>query len=336
MASTYSNLKIQLMATGENATTWGDITNTNLGTAIEEAIANSADVTFASGDVTLTLTNTNNTQTARNMRLNLTGTTGGSTRNLTVPNIEKLYVINNGCADTVTVKNSTGATLSIPAGKTTWVFSTGTGVVDVLTYVSSLSVNGNTSIGGNLTVTGTGAFTGNVTAPTQANGDNSTKVATTAYVQNVISGTGGIPAGLITLWSGSAATIPSGWVLCNGSNGTPDLRDKFIVGAGSTYAVGATGGSANAIVVSHNHSATSTSNVTDNGHTHSISGYSGTNAGTTTLKTQNPEGTLTVGSVGSATTGITVSTTTTVDSAGSSGTNANLPPYYALCYIMKT
>ena len=74
MASTYSNLKIQLMATGENSGTWGTVTNTNLGTALEEAIVGSADVTFSSADVTLTLTDTNSSQTARNLRLNLTGT----------------------------------------------------------------------------------------------------------------------------------------------------------------------------------------------------------------------------------------------------------------------
>ena len=91
MASTYSNIKIQLMATGENSTTWGDVTNINLGTAIEEAIVGSADVTFASANVTLTLSNTNASQTARNLRLRCTGTTGGSTRNLVVPSIEKPY-----------------------------------------------------------------------------------------------------------------------------------------------------------------------------------------------------------------------------------------------------
>ena len=69
MASTYSNLKIQLMTTGENSTTWGDVTNINLGTALEEAVVGSADVTFASADVTLTLSNTNASQTARNLRL---------------------------------------------------------------------------------------------------------------------------------------------------------------------------------------------------------------------------------------------------------------------------
>jgi hypothetical protein len=74
------------MATGENSTTWGNVTNLNLGTALEEAITGSVDVAFSSGDVTLTLTNTNTSQSARNMRLNCTGTTGGA-RNLIVPTI---------------------------------------------------------------------------------------------------------------------------------------------------------------------------------------------------------------------------------------------------------
>ena len=71
MASTFSALKIQLMTTGENLNTWGVVTNTNLGTALEEAIAGSADVSFSSGDVTLTLSDSNATQAARNMRLTL-------------------------------------------------------------------------------------------------------------------------------------------------------------------------------------------------------------------------------------------------------------------------
>lgn len=142
MPSTYSNLKIQLMATGENNTTWGNVTNTNLGTAIEEAIVGSADVTFASANVTLTLTNTNSTQTARNMRLNLIGTTGGSTRNLVVPSIEKPYIVNNACADPVLVKTAAGTGITVPAGKTMWVFSDGTNVVDVTTALTSVSVAG--------------------------------------------------------------------------------------------------------------------------------------------------------------------------------------------------
>jgi len=73
-----------------------------------------------------------------------------------------------------------------------------------------------------------------------------------------------IPSGGIFLWSGSIGSIPAGYVLCNGSNGTPDLRDRFVIGAGSTYAVNATGGSTDAIVVSHTHT------ITDAGHVHTL------------------------------------------------------------------
>ena len=139
MASTYSNLKIQLMTTGENSGTWGNVTNVNLGTALEEAIVGSADVTFSSGTVTLTLTDSNSTQTARNMRLNLTGTSGGA-QNLVVPAIEKVYIVNNGCADAITVKNATGTGIAVPAGKTMWVYNNGTNVVDVVTHLTSLTL----------------------------------------------------------------------------------------------------------------------------------------------------------------------------------------------------
>jgi hypothetical protein len=133
-------------------------------------------------------------------------------------------------------------------------------------------------------------------------------------------------AGMIILWSGSSATIPTGWLLCDGSSSTPDLRNRFVVGATSTYAVGATGGSADAIVVSHTHTAT----VTDPGHVHPFAnGVVQLPLGSAATQLQNnTSGSL---STGSAVTGITVANAT----AGTSGTNANLPPYYALCYIMK-
>jgi hypothetical protein len=139
MASTYSNLKIQLMATGENSATWGNVTNTNLGTAIEEAITGSASVAFSSANVTLSLSDTNTSQTARNLRLNLTGTaTAGY--NLVVPSIQKAYIVNNGTDGTITVKNATGTGIAVPAGKTTWVFNNGTNVVDVVTHLTSLTL----------------------------------------------------------------------------------------------------------------------------------------------------------------------------------------------------
>ena len=316
MASTYSNLKIQLMTTGENTGTWGNVTNTNLGTAIEEAITGSVDVTFSSGDVTLTLTNTNATQSARNLRLNCTGTTGGA-RNLVLGSgcqIEKVYIVNNGCADAITVKNTTGTGIAVPAGKTMYVFNNGTNVVDAITHLTSLTLGSAlpaASGGTGITSVGTN---GNVLT---SNGS--------AWISQAVST---FTTGMIMLWSGSTGTIPSGWALCDGTSGTPDLRNRFIVGAGSTYAVNATGGSADAIVVSHNH--TATSSVTDPGHSHTYTGPASFTGGTggagVFYITATP-------STSTATTGISVSTS--VASTGSSGTNANLPPYYALAYIMK-
>jgi hypothetical protein len=139
MASTYSSLKIELIATGEQSGTWGTTTNTNLGTALGQAITGSSDVAFSSADVTLTLTDTNASQSARALRLNLTGTSGGA-RNLIVPAIQKQYIINNGLADAVTVKNSTGTGIAVAAGKTMIVFNDSTNVVDVNTYLTSLTL----------------------------------------------------------------------------------------------------------------------------------------------------------------------------------------------------
>jgi len=130
-----------------------------------------------------------------------------------------------------------------------------------------------------------------------------------------------IPSGCIIIWSGSVGSIPSGYVLCNGSNGTPDLRNSFVLGAGNSYTVGQVGGSTDAIVVSHTHT------VTDPGHLHNIA-----SSGSGTIANDSP-----VGATG-ASTATTASATTGISlvSAGTSGTNANMPPYYALAYIQKT
>jgi hypothetical protein len=149
-------------------------------------------------------------------------------------------------------------------------------------------------------------------------------------LQNAPASAPAVPTGAILLWSGSTGSIPATWYLCDGTNGTPDLRNSFIVGAGSTYAVNATGGTADSIVVSHTHTATST--VTDPGHIHSINVQNLTGNGFISGG-GNAIGTGGTFNTNSATTGITVATTNTT--AGVSGTNANLPPYYALAYIMK-
>jgi hypothetical protein len=131
-----------------------------------------------------------------------------------------------------------------------------------------------------------------------------------------------VPTGCILIWSGAIGNIPSGFIICDGTNGTPDLRDRFVLGAGNNYAVSATGGSTDAIVVSHTHT------LTDPGHSHnydkavSTAPQSGNSTPCFVGNTSTPTST--------ATTGITIA------SAGTSGANANMPPYYALCYIMKS
>lgn len=139
MASTYSDLKIELIATGEQSGTWGTTTDINLGTAFGEAITGSADVAYTSAaDVTVTLTDTNTAQTARNLRLNLTesGAGIGYVGNIILGSgcqIKKFYVINNGTTAVKTIKNTTGTGVAIPANSSVLVFNDGTNVVPAVT-----------------------------------------------------------------------------------------------------------------------------------------------------------------------------------------------------------
>ncbi len=367
MASTYSNLKIELIGTGEQSGTWGTTTNNNLGNdALGEAITGSADVSFASADVTVTLTDTNASQSARNLRLNLTGTSGGA-RNLILGSgcqIEKLYLVNNGCADAVTVKNTSGTGIAVPAGKTMFVYNDGTNVVNAVTHATSLTLasalpiaSGGTaststtycSLTANVTGTlpvangGTGATTLTANNVVIGNGTSAVAFVAPGTSGNLLTSNGttwastaaptAFVTGMILMWSGTIATIPAGFALCNGSSGTPDLRDKFIIGANADSGGAAktnitgtptqTGGTKDAIVVSHNHTAT----VTDPGHNHTAAILgSGSNINA------NPGVAIATSSTSTAFTGISVSIAT----AGSSGTNENLPPYYALAFIMKT
>ena len=162
---------------------------------------------------------------------------------------------------------------------------------------------------GSLNVTGETA-----TGTLQVNGKAS--VVSDLSVGGSVSGYGTIPVGGVILWSGAANKIPDGWALCNGSNGTPDLRNRFVVGAGSTYAVGNTGG-ADAVTLSvaqmpsHRHSYTFkgadlAASWKDNNYFYNQSQtYSGNN------------------------------NTQYTDYTGGGQPHENRPPYYALCYIMR-
>ena len=366
MPSSFSpNLRIELIGSGEQAGTWGTTTNTNLGTLVEDAISGYETVSVTTANQAFTYADGAADQ-ARNAMIELTTTTGAPFA-VYAPPSPKTYIIVNASAHTATIYNSTvvgnttaaGTGVPIPAGRRMTVVSDGANFNTI--YAATAGA-----------------------ADTQAPGTNNTTIATTAFVQTALGSIVAIPAGLITMWSGSIATIPAGWALCNGSSGTPDLRNRFIVAAGSTYTPGNTGGSADAIVVSHSHTGTTGNQSNDHAH-----GYSGTTAGqnanhthsgttdgvgnhahsltlfNTSLNLQGGATPLGLGGAGSSNTGAagahshtfstsgvssdhahTFSGTTggisaghnhafTTNSAGSAGTNANLPPYYALAYIMK-
>jgi microcystin-dependent protein len=344
MASTFSPiLRIELIGTGDQSGTWGNTTNVNLGTLIEQAIAGTATIDVTVGDVTLSNFN-GTTDEARCAALRVTGTPGVS-RNIVAPAVSKLYVVANGSDAAVVLKTSTSTGLTVPVGEVYLAYydpTVGTADFRLVGRASATTNTANTLVlrdgSGNFAAgTITASLNGNLTAaaptaPTPAITTDSTVIATTAFVRDII------PAGVILMWSGSVASIPTGWFLCNGSNGTPDLRNRFVVGAGSTYAVNATGGSADAIVVAHSHSASSSSSssVSDPGHVHTANaGLSDFDGGPFGGGRAQVVQTLTTNS---AVTGISVSTSTStsIGSTGSSGTNANLPPYFALCFIMKS
>ena len=237
-------------------------------------------------------------------------------------------------------------------------------------YATNLSTGNARITGGN--IAGTPIWNANITnanvqnsvTTTPSASDRSTALATTAFVHNVL------PTGAIIMWGGAVNTVPAGWALCNGSNGTPDLRDRFIVGAGNSYAVAATGGSASTTLATtnlpaHTHSMSlsgtsgsagghlhsATSSVYDPGHNHTVPDYA-IGAGTGLYssyyagyaQTQVTETTSTAYTGTSVSTAIaavgdhshSISLTGTTGSVGSATSIDNRPPFYALCFIQKT
>lgn len=179
MASTYSALKIELIGTGEQSGTWGTTTNTNLGTAIEEAIVGYATANFTSdADLTISLTDTNASQTARNLVLNVTSSGSlSTTRNLIVPTIEKPYYIFNNTTggQSIVVKTSAGTGITVPNGGKMLVYADGTNVVEAINRFGSLTLGaalpvasggtGTTSLTANNVILGNGTSAVQVVAP---------------------------------------------------------------------------------------------------------------------------------------------------------------------------
>jgi hypothetical protein len=281
--ATWSDLKFKLIETGDETGTWGETTNANLGTAIEQAITGATDVTFANDNVTLVLTDTTDLQQGRALKLNLTGLVTAS-KYLQVPDIQKFYIISNELTENIVVKNSVGATYTIPAGTTAQVFSAGTGIENALTFFSGAILSPAAIIGGGtidnvaigLTTASTGNFTtltldnalavaeggtgvttstgtgnvvlsasptltGNPIAPTQTAGDNSTKVATTAYVNSAVTtATGSL--GTMSTQNANAVAITGGTItgitdlaVADGGTGSSTLAaNNVLLGNGTS------------------------------------------------------------------------------------------------------
>ena len=179
MASTYSQLKIELIGTGDQAGTWGTTTNVNLGTALEEAITGNATVTFASSNAAIALIDTNATQTARNLRLILGGTITNA-QTLFVPAITKQYLITNNLSNSVVISNGsnaspTGTTVTVPAGRSMVVFNNGTNVAETVNYITEFAAS-NVTITNPLVVSSGGTGRANLTANSVLIGNNTTAV----------------------------------------------------------------------------------------------------------------------------------------------------------------
>jgi len=156
MASSYSDLKIELIATGEQSGTWGSTTNTNLGTALQEAITGRANADFSSdADLTLGYTDSNAAQVFRNLILNVTSTGSlTATRNLVVPTIEKQYLVENNTTggQSIVVKTSAGTGITVPNGAKAHLYADGTNVVQASNYFATVDIDGGTIDGADVTV----------------------------------------------------------------------------------------------------------------------------------------------------------------------------------------
>ena len=233
MASTYSALKIELIGVGDQSGTWGTTTNTNLGTALEEAIVGRATADFATdANLTITLTNANTTQVARHFVLNCTSTGSlTATRDLIVPAIQKPYIIQNNTSGGQSIRVIVaGTSVTIPNGKTALVYNDGTDVKYAFDQIGALNVGGNLTLT-TFTASGDGTFsgTGQVKLPAgttaQRSGSpvdgmlryNSDLDSFEGYVDGVWGGIGGAQAGGAIMTNKDVASVS--YTIASGENG---------------------------------------------------------------------------------------------------------------------
>ena len=375
MASDYSdNLRIELISTGEQAGAWGTTTNRNLGTLIEQAISGSVAVTTVATDTALTALNGVEDQ-ARNMMLVLNTSSGGDF-NVYVPPAPKIYIVSNVSGYVVTLYNSTiigniiaaGDGISVPAGVNLLVYTDGINfkTINAANLTDTLAVanggTGSTSLAANNVILGNGTSAVQTVAP--------------GTVGNVLVSDGatwtsgvGVPSGSLFMWP--TGTAPTGYLLCDGTTynegdysalfgvigrtfggdavaGTfnvPDYRDRMPIGAGTSYSANSTGGNKDAIVVLHSHTG-STSSAGSHEHYLARADYwtGGLNSSnyiaqiesTGTPNDYTLAGHPSVANIGRSSAAGSHSHSVTVNDTGAGGTNANLPPYLGIYFIIKT
>jgi hypothetical protein len=316
MSSTYStNLRTELIGIGDQAGTWGGTTNTTLGSILEQAIAGVSGGPYVGGtypavnfptDADITLTANNGSVDQSRSAVLVVTSTGSltATRNVIAPaSASKLYVVKNSTTggQSIQIKYATGTAVVIPNGQTVSVYGDGTNF-----YASQTNVTNATNA---------------TNSTTKALGDNTIAIATTAFVQTAIQTL--YPVG--SVYTSTVSTNPN--TLFGFGTWAAFGAGRVMIGTGGGFAAGATGGSVDAVVVSHTHTAT----VTDLGHAHNfVNGNGGTlGSGNNLLGSS----TVTVTqAVQSAVTGITVANST----EGVSGTNANLQPYIVVYMWNRT
>jgi len=289
MPSTYTGSGIELIADGEQSGSWGQTTNTNL-QIIDRMVSQAGSISLSG--TTHTLTVSDGTLSDGQYGVLVFGGSPSGTNTVTIsPNdAKRIFIVRNVSGQSVVLTQGSGGNVTVANGDDAIVYCDGAGagaaVVDTtdnyLRSSNNLSDLGSASTARTNLGLGTAAT---LNAGTSANNlvqlDGSG--ALPAVDGSALTGIEGVPSGVIALWSGSTGSIPSGWVICDGTNSTPDLRDRFVVGAGNSYAVDATGGS-NTVALStselpgHTHTGTTAS---DGAHTHNVSGNT-SNSGTHT------------------------------------------------------
>ena len=356
MSSTYStDLRINLLGTGDAAGTWGSTTNNNFQYIFEQAIAGVQTVSVTATPQALTYINGATATLANNQAIAaaLILTNGGVNANFTITTpsgSQKLYIIYNNTSyiATIQVTSSVGSTIAIPAGVTTSVYTDGTnfyvantGTVGAYGVNGVLTVTGNASIGGNVGVTGTLAVTGATThtgavalngggtSTTPTTGDNSTKIATTAFVQSSALALSTVyPVG--SIYMNTSSTSPA--TLFGFGTWAALAAGQMLLGAGGGYTAGTTGGSATTTISlanlpAHDHS------ITDPTHAHTDAGAAGV-YGTTSGpdSVQNFSGSHTTSP---ASTGITATNTTRAGGTAFANTAMTTISPYLVVYMWQ-